>query len=149
MLSDWLAPNTVDWFVASHLGRLPYAAPGVARNAVSLFDWHTLDAVLASPLPVDLLTVAQGSVGPCGLPVRTRSPNRSFEMNEAPSHAGPLIAGATLIGVGMGGFVDGILFHQILQWHHMLSTPLPPTDLVNVKVNIWSGTGCFTRSPGL
>ncbi len=24
-----------------------------------------------------------------------------------------------LLGVGLGGFVDGILLHQILQWHHM------------------------------
>lgn len=26
-----------------------------------------------------------------------------------------------LLGVGMGGFVDGILLHQVLQWHHMLT----------------------------
>lgn len=26
-----------------------------------------------------------------------------------------------VLGVGMGGFVDGILLHQVLQWHHMLS----------------------------
>jgi len=26
-----------------------------------------------------------------------------------------------LLGVGLGGFVDGILLHQILQWHHMLT----------------------------
>lgn len=26
-----------------------------------------------------------------------------------------------LLGLGLGGFVDGILFHQILQWHHMLT----------------------------
>lgn len=25
------------------------------------------------------------------------------------------------LGLSLGGFVDGILFHQILQWHHMLS----------------------------
>jgi uncharacterized membrane protein len=28
---------------------------------------------------------------------------------------------ALLIGLGLGGFVDGILLHQILQWHHMLT----------------------------
>ncbi|MYV66590.1 DUF2243 domain-containing protein [Streptomyces sp. SID2131] len=27
-----------------------------------------------------------------------------------------------VLGVGMGGFVDGILLHQLLQWHHMLSS---------------------------
>ena len=26
-----------------------------------------------------------------------------------------------LIGIGLGGFIDGIVFHQILQWHHLLS----------------------------
>lgn len=26
-----------------------------------------------------------------------------------------------LLGLGMGGFVDGIVLHQILQWHQMLS----------------------------
>ena len=26
-----------------------------------------------------------------------------------------------LIGIGMGGFVDGIVLHQLLQWHHMLT----------------------------
>ena len=26
------------------------------------------------------------------------------------------------MGIGLGGFLDGIVFHQILQWHHMLSS---------------------------
>lgn len=26
-----------------------------------------------------------------------------------------------LLGVGLGGFVDGIVLHQVLQWHHMLT----------------------------
>ncbi|MDY6807828.1 MAG: DUF2243 domain-containing protein [Actinomycetota bacterium] len=26
-----------------------------------------------------------------------------------------------VLGIGLGGFVDGILLHQILQWHHMLT----------------------------
>lgn len=53
---------------------------------------------------------------------------------------GPLVASATLLGIGMGGFVDGIVLHQLLQWHHMLSVPRPPTDLVNLKVNmVWDG----------
>jgi uncharacterized membrane protein len=28
---------------------------------------------------------------------------------------------ALVLGLGLGGFVDGIVFHQILQWHHMLT----------------------------
>jgi uncharacterized membrane protein len=52
----------------------------------------------------------------------------------------PLIAAGTLLGIGMGGFVDGIAFHQILQLHNMLSAVRPPTTLVNVEINMfWDG----------
>jgi uncharacterized membrane protein len=30
-------------------------------------------------------------------------------------------APAFLMGLGLGGFIDGIVLHQILQWHHMLT----------------------------
>jgi uncharacterized membrane protein len=30
-------------------------------------------------------------------------------------------AAALFMGLGLGGFVDGIVLHQILQWHHMLT----------------------------
>ncbi|MDX1931109.1 MAG: DUF2243 domain-containing protein [Capsulimonadales bacterium] len=52
----------------------------------------------------------------------------------------PLLSAGTLIGIGMGGFVDGILFHQILQIHNMLSARLPPNTLANVEINmVWDG----------
>jgi uncharacterized membrane protein len=42
----------------------------------------------------------------------------------------PVVAGV-LLGVGFGGFVDGIVLHQVLQWHHMLtSTDDNPADTV-------------------
>jgi uncharacterized membrane protein len=31
-------------------------------------------------------------------------------------------AAGLLLGVGFGGFFDGIVLHQILQWHHMLTS---------------------------
>ena len=49
-----------------------------------------------------------------------------------------LIAGIVLLGVGLGGFFDGIVFHQILQWHHMLSSKLPPTSVVNIEINTFA-----------
>ncbi|MRG96237.1 DUF2243 domain-containing protein [Polyangium spumosum] len=49
---------------------------------------------------------------------------------------GGLVAAGVLLGVGLGGFVDGIVFHQILQWHNMLSSILPPTNLRDMKVNM-------------
>jgi uncharacterized membrane protein len=45
-----------------------------------------------------------------------------------------------LIGVGMGGFVDGIVLHQLAQWHHMLSNVVPPHTMENMRVNMmWDG----------
>lgn len=32
-----------------------------------------------------------------------------------------LIGAGFLLGVGLGGLFDGIVLHQILQWHHMVS----------------------------
>lgn len=39
--------------------------------------------------------------------------------------------GGFLLGIGFGGFVDGIVLHQLLQWHHMLTVgrPLPRLDV--------------------
>lgn len=60
-------------------------------------------------------------------------------MNE-PLRRGPLLAAGLLLGIGMGGFVDGIVFHQILQVHNMLSNHIPPNDLISAKVNMtWDG----------
>jgi uncharacterized membrane protein len=45
-----------------------------------------------------------------------------------------------LIGIGMGGFVDGIALHQIAQWHNMLSNIVPPHTMDNMRVNMtWDG----------
>ena len=53
----------------------------------------------------------------------------------------PLLSAATVIGIGMGGFVDGILFHQLLQVHNMLSARVPPRESIpNMEVNMfWDG----------
>lgn len=66
-------------------------------------------------------------------------------MTPHPNHR-PLVSSGTLLGIGLGGFVDGILFHQLLQLHNMLSarypkTGVPPeTALVNVEINMfWDG----------
>ena len=42
-----------------------------------------------------------------------------------------------LLGVGLGGFVDGIVLHQILQWHHLLSSEgsYPKTTVAGLEIN--------------
>lgn len=48
--------------------------------------------------------------------------------------------GGVVVGLGLGGFLDGILLHQILQWHNMLSTVLPPTTMEAMHTNmLWDG----------
>ncbi|MBB3691833.1 DUF2243 domain-containing protein [Sphingomonas sp. BK580] len=52
----------------------------------------------------------------------------------------PLTTAGMVLGIGMGGFVDGILFHQILQLHNMLSARIPTDTLVGAKTNmVWDG----------
>jgi len=52
----------------------------------------------------------------------------------------PISAGI-LFGLGLGGFFDGIILHQVLQWHHMLTSAGYPADSVhNLEVNtLWDG----------
>src|SRR3954467_8987771 len=58
----------------------------------------------------------------------------------AATHRGAIVSAGILLGTGLGGFVDGILLHQILQWHNMLSSIRPPTDLLSMKYNmVWDG----------
>jgi uncharacterized membrane protein len=42
-----------------------------------------------------------------------------------------------LYGLGFGGFIDGIVLHQIFQWHHMVShvEDYPMTTLAGLEVN--------------
>jgi len=58
----------------------------------------------------------------------------------------PLIAAGTALGIGMGGFVDGIVLHQLLQVHNMLSAKYPTRGIeserliVNLQINMfWDG----------
>lgn len=46
---------------------------------------------------------------------------------------------ALVLGLGIGGFLDGIVIHQLLGWHHMLSGWYPATDVHLMMV----GDGLF------
>ena len=47
----------------------------------------------------------------------------------------PVSAGL-LLGLGLGGFFDGIVLHQMLQWRDMVtSAGFPPDSVENLKVN--------------
>ncbi len=44
-------------------------------------------------------------------------------------------AAGIFFGLGLGGFFDGIILHQVLQWHHLLSVPYPPNSVDNLKID--------------
>jgi uncharacterized membrane protein len=51
----------------------------------------------------------------------------------------PISAGI-LFGLGLGGFFDGIVLHQVLQWHHMLSSWYPVNTIKKLELNTrWDG----------
>lgn len=45
-----------------------------------------------------------------------------------------------VLGLGFGGLFDGVLLHQVLQWHHMLSSTdaYPKTTLRGLEVNTFA-----------
>ncbi|MEW5927154.1 MAG: DUF2243 domain-containing protein [Gemmatimonadota bacterium] len=56
-------------------------------------------------------------------------------MHRSPAYRRARLAGI-LLGLGLGGFVDGIALHQIVHWHNMLSARVPPTDMEAMRVNM-------------
>jgi uncharacterized membrane protein len=45
-----------------------------------------------------------------------------------------------VLGLGLGGFVDGIVLHQVAQWHNMGSAVVSPVTIDAMKLNmLWDG----------
>lgn len=47
-----------------------------------------------------------------------------------------LLTGAGILGFGFGGLVDVVLFHLVLQHHHLLSGYVNPTDPTGFRRNV-------------
>ena len=69
------------------------------------------------------------------------APARATAADPAPGTGSFPAAAGILFGIGLGGFFDGIVLHQILQWHHMLTSAGYPADSVrNLRINtLWDG----------
>lgn len=53
-----------------------------------------------------------------------------------PSRSRSIWPAGLFIGIGMGGFVDGIVLHQIVQVHSMLSAKVPLDSMENMRTNM-------------
>jgi uncharacterized membrane protein len=52
----------------------------------------------------------------------------------------PVSRAGITIGLGLGGFADGILLHQIAHWHNMGSWVVPPSTMAALERNmVWDG----------
>lgn len=51
-----------------------------------------------------------------------------------------MMTAGVVLGLGMGGFIDGIVLHQMAQWHNMGSAVLPPHTMEAMSRNmVWDG----------
>ena len=64
------------------------------------------------------------------------TPTANRPVDDGMSDHSATLAPWLLLGIGLGGLIDGIVFHEILQWHNMLSNAVPPTDLDRIRFNV-------------
>jgi uncharacterized membrane protein len=57
-------------------------------------------------------------------------------MADRDAHRPSVAPAGIVLGIGLGGFFDGILFHQILQVHAMLSAKIPLDSMANMQTNM-------------
>jgi uncharacterized membrane protein len=99
-----------------------------------------------------VLVGSVGATGPAGLP---RDATGSIPGADLPGFVGtgsgygpgmdrpttapgrPARLPSLVLGIGFGGFADGIVLHQILQWHHMLTNTgdHPATTVAGLETN--------------
>lgn len=74
-------------------------------------------------------------------PVAGKISNPVLEQTESPNTR-PLLLAGFVLGLGQGGFFDGIVFHQLLQWHHLFSSIETDMTVAGMELNTL-GDGLF------
>ncbi len=65
---------------------------------------------------------------------------QSASIRPARARAAFPVAAAIILGVGLGIFFDGIVLHQLLQWHHLVSNWSPAETVEGMEFNTyWDG----------
>ncbi|WP_048849345.1 DUF2243 domain-containing protein [Tanticharoenia sakaeratensis] len=60
----------------------------------------------------------------------------------APRRMPSVQAPGIILGIGLGGFFDGIFLHQVFQWHHMFSSVITADTVSGLRMNTL-GDGIF------
>jgi 50S ribosomal protein L16 3-hydroxylase len=102
MLTEWLAPDDLAWFLTAQFHRAPFARPAAAAGALAALDWATLDGILRSGEPLDIMTVRGGELHPVPLP-------RSLDDARSLMRAGisVVVRGAERHDAGLRAVADG------------------------------------------
>ena len=70
----------------------------------------------------------------------------SFTLNSTPQenrkNRRPLLIAGIVLGLGQAGFFDGIVIHQLLQWHHMFTNVKTDSTVAGLELNTL-GDGLF------
>jgi uncharacterized membrane protein len=121
---------------------------------VAFLDWPAASDVSAISMTVDLLFNLAVVVLPYAvcitavlltmqvgeMPRRVEQVSRGRPGGAAPQGNSLLITAGLFLGIGVGGLITDILLRQILQWHHMLSSRIPPETLAATNFNmVWDG----------
>jgi uncharacterized membrane protein len=48
-----------------------------------------------------------------------------------------IVAADILMGIGLAGLADTIIFHEILQWHHIISNVVAPISEDTIRYNVF------------
>lgn len=78
--------------------------------------------------------------------LKRRSVNEIASMSDLPSavlkNRRPLVIAGVVLGLGQAGFFDGIVIHQLLQWHHMFTSVETDRTVAGLELNTL-GDGLF------
>ena len=113
----------------------PFCNKKISDGIYDSMFYPNLFTMLSAFIVIAIIVVALTLMGTRKHKARLAINPRAIILNPV-----PLTTASIVMGIGVGGFIDGIVFHQILQWHEMLSNKIPATDYTGKSINMfWDG----------
>jgi uncharacterized membrane protein len=106
---------------------------GLQEQIKVSLNFHNLSPVVIAVLSIVLITLTISKI------VRVQHAKKLNGLLPLLNPA-PVLTAGIILGIGLGGFIDGIFLHQILQWHEMLSNEIDTTTVAGKSINMfWDG----------